>query len=119
VPEQFPRDKSSSTIIHILAAQFSHPNETEKFLEQAISLMREVSAGLQGFVEGRILEADDGENVIIITSWMRRQAWGAAQWDQEVGRVLSEWHESGAKIVDTMYYERATVKKEDRRDSSP
>jgi heme-degrading monooxygenase HmoA len=81
--------------------------------------MREVSAGLQGFLEGRVLEADNGENVIIITSWMTRHAWGAAQWDQEVGRVLSEWHESGAKIVDTMYYERATVERQDHHDSSP
>jgi hypothetical protein len=110
VPEQFPRDDSSSTITHVLAAQFSQPEQTAKFLEQAIDLMRDVSARLEGFLEGRVLEADDGKNVIVATSWMRRHAWGAAQWDQEVGRVLSEWYDSGAKIVDTMYYERAWVK---------
>jgi heme-degrading monooxygenase HmoA len=117
--EQFPRDKSSSTIIHILAARFSQPNETAKFLQQAISLMREVSAGLQGFLEGRVFEADDGGSAIIITSWITRHAWAAAQWDQEVGRVLSEWHQSGAKIVDSMYYERATVRPQNGRDTPP
>lgn len=108
--EQFPRDKSGGTIIHILAARFSRPNESTKFVERATSLMREVSARLPDFVEGRVLEADDGGNVIVMTSWTTRHAWAAAQWDEEVGRVLSEWHESGAAIVDTMYYERARVK---------
>jgi len=108
--EQFPSDKIGDAIVHVVVAKFSGPGETTEFVRRAVTLMRDVTAGLQGFLEGRVLEADDGASVIVATHWATRHAWAAAQWDEAVGRALSESHASDAKIVDTICYVRATVR---------
>jgi hypothetical protein len=72
-------------------------------------LLLEVSVGLEGFVEGRVFEADDGKSVTVMTSWKTRHLWANALWDRRVDLIL-ESIQSGEKMLDVMCYERATVR---------
>jgi heme-degrading monooxygenase HmoA len=106
--EQFPRDESGP-VVYLWAATLN-PNECAEFAKRVEQAMRHDAAGLPGFLEGRIFEADDGSSVICTTNWETRHAWAAAQWNKEIGRVVAESFHSAIKIVDTMCYQRAVVK---------
>jgi heme-degrading monooxygenase HmoA len=106
--EQFPGDESGP-VVYLWAATLN-PNESGEFAKRMEQAMRQDAAGLPGFLEGRIFEADDGSSVICTTYWETRHAWADAQWNKEIGRVLAESFNSAIKIVDTMCYERAAVR---------
>ncbi len=109
--EQFSSDRSSGkdgTVVYLWAATLN-PNESDAFSKRAAQHVRDDVAGLPGFLDARILEADDETSVIIVTRWETRHAWAQSQWNQKIGRVLAESFQSSVKIVDTMCYERAAV----------
>ncbi len=109
--EQFPSDRSSGkdgTVVYLLAATLN-PNESGEFSERAAQHLRDDVAGLPGFLDAQILEADDETSVIIVTRWQTRHAWAQSQWNQKIGQVLAESFHSAVKIVDSMCYERAAI----------
>lgn len=109
--EQFPSDRSGGkdgTVVYLWEATLK-PNESGDFSKRATQHIRDDVAGLPGFLDARILEADDGTSVIILTRWQTRHQWAQSQWNQKIGHVLAESFHSTVKVADTMWYERAAV----------
>lgn len=109
--EQFPEDKTDGkdrTVFHILSITID-PNQSSAFADRATALLENVVVGLEGFVEGRVFEADDGKAVTIVTAWKTRELWAKANWNQQVQALLASYDESGASFVDRMCYGRAKV----------
>jgi hypothetical protein len=106
--EQFPDDKREGkdrTVFHILSATLD-PKQSSEFANRTNALLEGVVAGLEGFVEGRIFEADDRKAVIVITAWKARHMWAKADWNQRVQALLAEYAESGTAFIDTICYGR-------------
>jgi heme-degrading monooxygenase HmoA len=109
--EQFPDDKSEGearTVFHILSASL-HPHQSSEFADRTTALLENVVAGLEGFVEGRVFEADDRKAVIIITAWKTRHLWAQAHWNEQVQDLLAEYAESGAAFIDAMCYGKPKI----------
>jgi len=109
--EQFPddtREGKARTVFHILSATLAPP-QSSAFADRATALLENVVAGLEGFEEGRVFEADDGKAVILITAWKTRDMWAKADWNQQVQALLAEYAESGAAFIDSMCYGRAKI----------
>jgi heme-degrading monooxygenase HmoA len=109
--EQFPddvREGKVRPVFHILSVRLD-PRQSSEFADRATALIENTVAGLEGFVEGRVFEADDGKAVILITAWQTRHAWAEAHWNERVQELLAAYAESGAAFIDTMCYGRAKV----------
>jgi heme-degrading monooxygenase HmoA len=109
--EQFPDDKSEGkarTVFHILSATLD-PHHSSEFADRATALIENVVAGLEGFVEGRVFEADDGKAVTLITAWETRHMWAKAHWNQQVQALIAGYAESGAAFIDAMCYGRPKI----------
>ncbi len=109
--EQFPDDRSEGearTVFHILSVTLD-PDRSSEFADQATALIETVVAGLDGFVEGQVFEADDRKAVILITAWKTRHKWAEANWNQRVQTLLATYVESGATFVDVMCYGRPKI----------
>jgi heme-degrading monooxygenase HmoA len=112
MPRQFSQDDSAANagaIVHVWVASISE-DECTACAERLSSLMQETLVDLPGFLEGQVLEADDRRSVVIITHWKSRHIWAQAQWNEEVGRTLAALFQSGAEMVDTMYYVRSVIR---------
>lgn len=109
--EQFPDDKRAGkarTIFHILSATLD-PHQSSEFADRTTALLENVVAGLEGFVEGRVFEADDRKAVIIITAWKTRDLWAKAHWNEQVQALLAGYAESGTAFIDAMCYGRPKI----------
>jgi len=112
MPRQFSQDDSianAGEIVHVWVASIA-PEECTAAAQRLSDLMQDTVADLQGFLEGEVLEADDRRSVIALTHWTSRHIWAQAQWNQEVGKTIAALFQSGAKMVDTMYYVRSVVR---------
>jgi hypothetical protein len=112
MPRQFSQDDSSANagaIVHVWVASISEA-ECTACAQTLSGLMRDTLVDLPGFLEGQVLEADDRRSVVVLTRWTSRHIWAQAQWNHEVGRILTELFQSGAKMVDTMYYVRSAIR---------
>jgi hypothetical protein len=109
--EQFPDDKREGkdrTVFHILSATLD-PQQSSEFADRATALLENVVVGFEGFVEGRVFEADDRKSVIFITAWKTRHMWAKADWNQQVQALIAGYAESGAAFIDTMCYGRPKI----------
>ncbi len=109
--EQFPDDKregKARTVFHILSAALD-PHQSSEFADRATALLENVVAELEGFVEGRVFEADDRKAVILITAWKTRHMWAKAHWNQQVQALIAGYAESGAAFIDAMCYGRPKI----------
>ena len=109
--EQFPDDKregKARTVFHILSAALD-PHQSLEFADRATALLENVVAELEGFVEGRVFEADDRKAVILITAWKTRHMWAKAHWNQQVQALIAGYAESGAAFIDAMCYGRPKI----------
>jgi hypothetical protein len=107
--EQFPNDEirgMERAVVHIWSAQLA-PEKNAEFAETLTALLDEVAVKLEGFVEGRVYEGDDGKSITVMTTWKTRHLWADAVWNQRVERVLIPIH--GSKTFDVLSYERAVV----------
>ncbi len=102
------RNRDDVPVVLILDVSFMS-DEAPSFANRTAELMREVIDGLEGFLEGRVFEADDGKRVIITMSWKTRHLWAEAHWNEKVEKLLVDYYQSGAKVASTMCYERAVV----------
>jgi hypothetical protein len=108
--DQFPRDEINGkprAVVHIWSAALD-PHKSQQLASRVTDLIRSVGVGLEGFVEGRVFEADDGKSVTAMTTWKTRHLWASAVWNQRVDVIL-ESVQSGAKILDVICYQRATI----------
>lgn len=109
--EQFPddtREGKARTVFHILSATLD-PRQSSEFADRATALIENVVAGLEGFEEGRVFEADDGKAVILITAWKTRHMWAKAHWNEQVQALLGGYAESGTAFIDAMCYGRPKI----------
>ena len=44
---------------------------------------------MNGFIECVIMANQERTQLVIVSLWESQHAWGAAQWDQEIGRVVA------------------------------
>jgi hypothetical protein len=109
--EQFPGDRSGGkdgTVVYLWTATLD-PTESVEFAKRMTEYVRHEAAELPGFLEGRILQADDGTSVIIMTHWETRHAWADSRWNRDLGQVLADSFHAGVQIIDTMCYQQAVV----------
>jgi heme-degrading monooxygenase HmoA len=112
MPGQFSQDDSianAGVIVHVWVASIA-PGDCTTAAQRLTELMEDTVADLPGFLQGEVLEADDRRSVIALSHWTSRHIWAQAQWNQEVGRVVAGLFQSGAKMVDTMYYVRTAIR---------
>jgi heme-degrading monooxygenase HmoA len=108
--DQFPNDVidgKQRTIVHIWCAALdagSCPGLTSR----ATDLLRNIAVGMDGFLEGRVFEADDAKSVTVVTSWETRHAWAQALWNERVDQLIQAV-ERGSIILDIISYQMATV----------
>lgn len=108
--DQFPNDVidgKQRTIVHIWSAALdtgSCPGLTAR----ASDLLRNTAVGMDGFLEGRVFEADDAKSVTVVTSWETRHAWAQALWNERVDQLIQAVEQSSI-IFDIISYQMATV----------
>jgi hypothetical protein len=108
--QQFPNDEvdgKQRPIVHVWTAK-SDANNGPELVSRATTLLQDVGANLDGFIEGQVFESDDGNAVIVITRWETRHAWADALWNDKVDRLL-ELVERSAKIDGIVGYPVVTV----------
>jgi heme-degrading monooxygenase HmoA len=104
--EQFPDDEREDkprAVSHVFTATLDL-HQRVAFADRATDLVRNIVAALEGFIEGRVFEADDGKSVIIMTCWKTRHMWAKAHWHQQVQALLAEYDQLGATFADAMWY---------------
>jgi hypothetical protein len=107
--DQFPNDEINGKprpVVHIWSAALDL--HSAQLASRVTDLLRNVGVGLEGFVEGRVFEADDGKSVTVMTTWRTRHLWADAVWNQRVDLML-ESVQRGAKILDVICYPHATI----------
>ena len=108
--DQFPNDEIDGKprgVVHIWSVALD-PQERPELASRITDLVRNVGVGLEGFVEGRLFEADDGSSLTVMTSWKARHLWAKAIWNQRVDLLLDSVP-SGAKLLDVICYQRPTI----------
>ena len=45
---------------------------------------------MNGFIQSVIMANDEKTQLLLVTLWESKQAWGAAQWDQDIGRAMTD-----------------------------
>jgi heme-degrading monooxygenase HmoA len=101
-------DDHEGPVVHMLSATID-PNLDGDFTRLLSESLHDLAAAMPGFLEGRVFEADDRRRVIVMTHWETRHAWAQAQWNDAIGRVVAQLHESADKIEMVMGYQRAVV----------
>ncbi len=107
------RPDDEGPVIHMLSATID-PTVDGNFTRLLVDCLRDFAAQMPGFLEGRVFEADDRTRVIVSTQWKTRHAWAQAQWNDAIGRVVAQLHESAAKVEMVMGYERTVVEPHQR-----
>jgi hypothetical protein len=108
--EQFPADNINGEqrpIVHIWTSKFD-ANKGPELASRATDLLTNVGAKLEGFLEGQILESDDGNTVIVLTTWKTRHAWASALWNEKVDQLLEVVEES-SKVTDFICHSLANI----------
>ena len=89
--DQFPGDLLDGkprTVFQILSITLD-PTRSSEFADRATALIRDVVAGLEGFIEGQAFVTDDGAMVSLMTAWKSRDLWAKAHWNAHVQDLLS------------------------------
>jgi heme-degrading monooxygenase HmoA len=108
--DQFPNDEKDGKprrVVHIWSVALG-ADKSPELAAGITNLLETVGLELDGFVEGRVFETDDGSGVTVMTTWKTRHAWANAIWNQRVDQIL-ELVQPSAKVLDVMCYERATI----------
>jgi hypothetical protein len=108
--DQFPNDVvdgKQRTIVHIWSAALD-TNSCPGLTSRASDLLQNVGVGMDGFLEGRVFEADDATSVTVVTSWETRHAWARALWNERVDQLIQAVEQSSIKL-DIISYQMATV----------
>ncbi|HEY2554870.1 MAG TPA: antibiotic biosynthesis monooxygenase [Candidatus Cybelea sp.] len=107
--EQFPNDAKNGeprAVVHIWSAALD-PDKSQELASRVTDLLRTVANEMEGFVEGRVFQADDGKSVTVMSTWKTRHLWANALWDERVDRVLESI--TGSEILDVMCYQSFRV----------
>lgn len=64
---------------------------------------------LAGFIEGSLLTNKSKTQILSITEWESGHSWAAAQWDQDVARVVAELSEGTASYDIDFFYRLVKV----------
>ena len=63
---------------------------------------------INGFIQCVIMANEQKTQMLIVSLWESREAWSAAQWDDELGRVVAEEVETSTAF-DFKTYEPITI----------
>lgn len=85
-----------------------NPDDLAGFAREATLAVQRRAPLFHGFVEGIVMANEDGTQMLIVSQWQSRGDWSAAQWDEELGRTLSDLV-VGASSFDIHSYEPLTV----------
>jgi heme-degrading monooxygenase HmoA len=102
------KGNDEGAIVHLVSATVD-PKMSAEFTRRLTDSMRDVAAALPGFIEGRILQADDHSRIVAMTHWESRDAWAKAQWDAAIGRAVTESYQSSIKLEMIMCYQQFVV----------
>jgi heme-degrading monooxygenase HmoA len=53
---------------------------------------------MDGFIECVTMTNEDKTQLLVVSLWESKHAWGAAQWDEDVGRVVADAMERSASF---------------------
>jgi hypothetical protein len=107
--EQFPNDEIDGeprAVVHIWSAALD-PGKSQELASRVTDLMRYLTNEMEGFIEGRVFQADDGRSVTVMSTWKTRHLWANALWDERVDRILESV--TGSEVLDVMCYESSRV----------
>ena len=65
---------------------------------------------IDGLIESVVMANDEKTQLVLVALWESKQAWGAAQWDQDVGRAVTDAVETASSFEVHMYEPIAVVR---------
>jgi heme-degrading monooxygenase HmoA len=63
---------------------------------------------LNGFIGSVVMSNEEKTQLLVVSLWESRDAWSLAQWDQEIGRTVTDEVET-AKSFEVRTYEPITI----------
>jgi hypothetical protein len=84
------------------------PEDLPGFAREATLSLERKAPLHQGFVEGIIMMNEQKTEVLIVSQWESRHDWSAAQWDDDLGRTMSDLVQ-GASSFEIRSYEPISV----------
>jgi hypothetical protein len=84
------------------------PDDLPAFAREASLAVQRQAPMHQGFVECIVMANEPKTEVLIVTQWESRHDWSVAQWDEDVGRTITNWVESG-KGFDVRSYQPIAI----------
>lgn len=79
----------------------SMANELQRTVKRKI-------AALKGYIASIVMCNEDKTQLLLVSLWDSRDAWSLAQWDQEVGRTITDSVET-AKSYELLTFEPITI----------
>ncbi|HZZ64870.1 MAG TPA: antibiotic biosynthesis monooxygenase [Candidatus Baltobacteraceae bacterium] len=76
-------------IVAVITFQIK-PEDFETAARDASLVMERRLPTLPGFIEGSLLTNKTKTQLLSVTQWESRHSWAAAQWDEDVARVVAE-----------------------------
>ena len=65
---------------------------------------------INGLIEAVVMANDEKTQLVLVGLWESKQAWGAAQWDQDVGRAVTDAVETASSFEAHTYEPIAVVR---------
>ena len=70
------------------------PEDFPGLSREATLLAQRRGPTIHGLVEAIVLGNEEKTQLLMVSQWASRQSWSAAQWDEDIGRSLSDLVES-------------------------
>ena len=97
----------SASFASVLSFNF-RPGDVSAMAREVQGAVEQRGAEQEGFIGCVVLVNKEQLHLLVLTLWESGHAWGAAQYDREIGRVVSDVVET-AKSYDVQTYETVTV----------
>lgn len=84
------------------------PNDLPGMTRQVRLIAERTAPLMSGFLECVIMTNEQHTRLLIVSLWDSRHAWSAAQWNEDIGRVVADVAE-GAQSFEVHTYESLSV----------
>jgi heme-degrading monooxygenase HmoA len=84
------------------------PEDMPAIAREATLAMQRTVPVMHGFIEGMVMANEQKTEVLLVTQWDSKDSWSAAEWDDALGRTVSDLVE-GSKATQYHTYEPITV----------
>ena len=82
----------AASIVELKAGDF------ERVSQEAAQLAERHAPTVPGFIEAAVLGSEEKTRLLILSRWESREAWARAEWDNEVGRVVTDLARSSSSF---------------------